>query len=137
MPIYELHGAFGDFYCIKCNITYDHDVLPELLIESSKIIPHCNCGSVIKPIIVLFGKSLPSNVISSAFNACEKCDCLIMVGIVSPANQVPFLAKKSGEKIIFVNKDDSSFEYFMDVFIQGLCGCVFPLMINKSTTLNY
>ncbi len=132
VPIFELHGAFGDLYCMKCRKTYVHDDIKNLLSDESQVVPHCECGGVIKPTAVLFGEQLPLGVIDGAFNACNNCDCLIMIGtslVVSPANRVPFVAKNSGAKVIFVNKDDSSLEYMMDVFLKGLCGEILPQII--------
>lgn len=133
VPIYELHGAFGELYCLKCNKKYNHDEIKDLLTEKEKIVPYCECGGVIKPTTILFGEQLPSKILSGAINACNNCDCFLMIGsslLVTPANQMPYSAKNKGAKVIFINKEDTFMNNIADFFLKGKVGEILPKIIN-------
>jgi len=133
VPIFELHGAFGDLYCMECDKKYNHDEIKGLLTKEEKIVPHCECGGVIKPTTILFGEQLPSKVLSGALNACSNCDCFLMIGsslLVSPANQMPYLAKKNGANLIFINEEETFMNYTADLFLKGKVGEILPLIIS-------
>ena len=47
--IYEIHGSIHRNYCQKCGKFYD-----AAYVKNSKGVPHCECGGVIKPDVVLY-----------------------------------------------------------------------------------
>ena len=47
--VYELHGSILRNYCMKCHKFYDAEYICQ-----SKEIPHCKCGGIIKPDVVLY-----------------------------------------------------------------------------------
>ena len=128
IPIYELHGAYGVLQCVKCGKEFDYD---EIDTKSVKY-PVCDCEGYIKPKVVLFGESLPPNVLDMAMKACRDCDCFIMVGsslLVSPANYMPNFAKQSGAKIIFINKESTNMDNLADVLLRGSAGEIFTKLM--------
>ena len=52
--VYEVHGTIYTNHCVKCNKEYNAKY-----VFNSDGIPHCECGGVIKPDVVLYGESLP------------------------------------------------------------------------------
>ena len=48
--VYELHGSVYRNTCVRCGKKYDVDY-----IQSSSGVPHCECGGIIKPDVVLYG----------------------------------------------------------------------------------
>ncbi len=96
--------------------------------------PICECGGYIKPNVVLFGESLPYGVLENAIEACQTCDCFLMVGsslLVSPANFLPRIAKNSGAKVIFVNIDNTIMDNLADVFLKGRDGEILIELIKR------
>ncbi len=123
-PIHELHGSYGVLKCVKCGRESNYD---EIDTKSVKF-PVCKCSGYIKPKVVLFGESLPANVLEMAMKASKDCDCFIMCGSslsVSPANIMPNIAKESGARLIFINKDKTSMDNLADVFLKGRAGEIF------------
>ena len=130
IPIYELHGSYLNLLCIECGKEY---LFEEVETKNTKF-PICGCSGFIKPKVVLFGESLPYGVLENAINACRKCDCFLMVGsslLVSPANYLPPIAKESGAKVIFVNRDNTILDAIADVFLKGNGGEILTEILKK------
>ena len=51
--VFELHGCTQRNTCLKCGKKYGSS-----FIENSKGVPHCSCGGIIKPDVVLYGENL-------------------------------------------------------------------------------
>ena len=79
----ELHGSVHRNRCMKCGRFYPLE--PLLQGEGA---PHCSCGGVIKPEVVLYGEPLDDMVMEEALSAIARCDLLIVGGtslVVYPA----------------------------------------------------
>lgn len=61
--VLELHGSVYRNYCTKCWKSYDFDY-----IKNSEGVPHCECGGIIKPDVVLYGENLNDDVMTKAVN---------------------------------------------------------------------
>lgn len=97
--VYELHGSIYRNHCTRCGKSYR---LEELYDE---LVPHCSCGGIIKPDVVLYGEGLDEDVVTSAISAMMKADTLIVVGTsltVYPA--ASYLYYFRGKNIIVINK---------------------------------
>lgn len=103
--VVELHGSVHRNYCTSCNKLYPLDYI----ISSKGIIPICeDCGSVIKPDVVLYEESLNEEVLDKALNLIKKADVLIIGGtslIVYPAASLINYYK--GNKMILINKENT------------------------------
>ena len=73
--VYELHGSVRRNYCTRCGAFYD-----EKAIKAQSGVPHCTCGGVIKPDVVLYGEGLDDDVVSGAVNAIRTADVMIIAG---------------------------------------------------------
>ena len=121
IPIYELHGSYKKLECIKCKKQFKFEEVETYNVKY----PVCKCGGYIKPKVVLFGESLPPRVLEDAIRVSSNCDCFLMIGsslLVSPANFMPQIAKQSGAKLIFINRDNTAMDELADVFIKGSGG---------------
>ena len=70
--VYELHGSILRNYCMKCHKFYDAEY-----IRQSKEIPHCKCGGIIKPDVVLYQEGLDDNTVEKSVQAITDADLLI------------------------------------------------------------
>ena len=101
--VLELHGSTLRNYCMDCGKSYDIDY-----IESSKGVPKCECGGIIKPDVVLY--------ISNA-------DVLIIGGTslnVYPA--AGFINYFKGSKLVIINKAATSADKNADLVISEPIG---------------
>ena len=102
--VFELHGSVHRNYCENCGKFYDLDGM--LNLEGT--IPHCEeCGSIVKPDVVLYEEALDDEVIKNAVSAISSADLLIIGGtslVVYPA--AGFINYFKGKNIVVINRDD-------------------------------
>ena len=97
--IYELHGTSFKNHCVKCGKKY---AIEDILKVDG--VPHCDCGGIIRPDIVLYEEQLDSEVIMKSIDAISKADVLIIAGttlVVQPA--ASFINYYRGNKLILIN----------------------------------
>ena len=73
--VLELHGSILRAYCSRCRKPYDAD-----LMNHGTGVPHCSCGGVIRPDIVLYEEPLDDDVIMRAIHYIRQADVLIVGG---------------------------------------------------------
>ena len=102
--VFELHGSVHRNYCENCRKFYNLDDMLNL----DGIVPHCEeCGSIVKPDVVLYEEALDDEVINKAISAISKADLLIIGGtslVVYPA--AGFINYFKGKNIVVINKDN-------------------------------
>ncbi|WP_270506000.1 NAD-dependent protein deacylase [Paraclostridium sordellii] len=102
--VFELHGSVHRNYCENCRKFYNLDDMLNL----NGIVPHCEeCGSIVKPDVVLYEEALDDEVVNKAISAISKTDLLIIGGtslVVYPA--AGFINYFKGKNIVVINKDN-------------------------------
>ncbi|CEO04941.1 NAD-dependent deacetylase [[Clostridium] sordellii] len=102
--VFELHGSVHRNYCENCRKFYNLDDMLNL----DGIVPHCEeCGSIVKPDVVLYEEALDGEVVNKAISAISKADLLIIGGtslVVYPA--AGFINYFKGKNIVVINKDN-------------------------------
>lgn len=115
--VIELHGNLTRINCENCSC----EVTPETFIEGL----NCDvCNGKLRPGVVLFGEGLPQNEWEKALSHLERAQLLIVIGTsleVSPANQIPLYFRGRGKQIL-LNQEETSYNKFFDLFIQGSAG---------------
>lgn len=122
--VYELHGSVHRNYCKSCGKFY-----PLSYIVNSKGVPHCNCGGVIKPDVVLYGESLDGDVISDAVNAIWHADTLLIGGtslVVYPA--AGFIQYFRGRHLVVINKSQTTADTHAQLVLKEKIGEVFSAL---------
>ncbi len=119
--VFELHGSIHRNYCTKCHKFFSVD---EIL--HSEGVPHCECGGIIKPDVVLYEEGLDDTVIRGAVRALENADLLIVGGTslsVYPA--AGMLQYFKGDTLALINKSPTPYDAKADILIQKGLGEVF------------
>ena len=102
--VFELHGSVWRNYCVKCKKPYTmYEVIDK------KGVPHCDCGGVIKPDVVLYEEGLDDEVVIGAVNAIAKANTLIVGGtslVVYPA--AGLLRYFQGKHLVVINRTPTS-----------------------------
>ena len=112
--IYEVHGTIYKNHCLECQKEYDAKY-----VFSSKGIPKCHCGGIIKPDVVLYGESLPEEAFNNGLKAISKSDMLIVMGsslTVYPASSM--IDYFRGKYLVIINQDKTPFDYKADLVIN-------------------
>jgi NAD-dependent deacetylase len=129
--VLELHGHLRQATCIRCyNVVPVDPLLEEFIVDGR--VPHCDCGGVLKPNVILFGEQLPIQVLNEAVKEARRCDLVLVAGSsleVTPAADIPFTAVESGAKAIIVNYDPTSLDRRADVVIHADVAEILPRIV--------
>ena len=104
--VYELHGSVLRNFFRNCRKFY-----PIEFIKNSAGVPHCDCGGVIKPDVLLYEEGLDDSTVFGALNAIQTADTLIIAGTsltVYPA--AGFIRYFRGDNTILINRDETPFD---------------------------
>lgn len=95
-----------------------------------EIPPRCaRCGSLLRPDVVWFGESLPSDVLRAALAAASRAALMLVVGtsaLVEPAASLRLLAQQQGATLIEVNPDETPISRYADEILRGPAGEILP-----------
>ena len=123
--VLELHGSVYRNYCTKCGKFYDFDY-----IKNSDGVPHCECGGIIKPDVVLYEENLNDDVMMKAVNAISNAQVLIIGGTslsVWPAASLSDYFY--GGHLVVINKAPTSRDLYADLVIREPIGEVFGQIV--------
>ncbi len=119
--VFEIHGHLRTGTCMKCGKKYPMDEIMRKLKEG-ELPPRCDdCKKVIKPDVVLFGDSLPSEEYGRSLDVAGKCDLMLVLGsslVVAPASDLPAVALESGAKLVIINKMATGYDGEAEVVIH-------------------
>ena len=116
--VLELHGSRSRYYCMSCNKTYGME-----LVFEAKDVPHCSCGGVARPDVVLFEEQLNQGVIERSVQAIREAEVLIVGGTslnVYPA--AGMISHYKGDMLILINKSETSYDRYANVVIRESIG---------------
>ncbi len=119
--VYELHGSIFRNYCTECGRYYDIEV-----VAKNEEIPHCNCGGVIKPDVVLYEEALDEQVMKEAVEFIKNAQILIIGGTslsVYPA--AGLIRYYQGDKLVLINKSVTPYDRDADLLINAGLGEIF------------
>lgn len=116
--VYELHGSVHRNYCTKCGRAFGGI---DKMIKSGPV-PHCECGGVIKPDVVLYGEPLDDACIVGAVSELEKADLVIVGGTSLAVYPAAGLLGYTAGKIIVINRDKINGQHSVSLQINALIG---------------
>ena len=121
--VVELHGNIWRARCTSCRFTYDMSAgeRPAACLE---------CGSFLRPDVVLFGEMLPPGAFELAAERALQCELCFVVGtsaLVYPAAGLPEIAKNAGAYVCEVNPERTALSSVCDEVLTGKAGEVLPL----------
>ncbi|VII01424.1 NAD-dependent deacetylase [Clostridioides difficile] len=118
--VLELHGSVHRNYCTKCGKFFDL----ESMLNLGGNIPYCdNCGSIVKPDVVLYEEALDSDIITKTISAISNADLLIIGGTslaVYPA--ASFIDYYKGNYIALINKANTVYDKSASLVINKPIG---------------
>lgn len=124
--VYELHGRVRSNYCMSCGKFYP---LESILCGG---VPHCECGGLIKPDVVLYGEALDDKTVAGAIAAISGADVLIIGGTslnVYPASGL--IRYFSGRSLVLINKTQTPADADADIVIREPIGEVFGKIMKE------
>ena len=119
--VLEVHGSWLHLTCIRCFHQVDSRGYIEPYLEKGQI-PHCpDCGSILKPDIILMGEQLPAKTWLKAQEVSKNCDLMIVAGSsleVLPVAGLPMRALENGAHLILINQSQTYLDVRADVILQ-------------------
>ena len=116
--VIEYHGNMDELICVSCWKRY-----PTRERWTPGSVPRCDCGEILKPNVVLFGEPIPWLAQEQAEEEARTCGVLVVIGTsaqVSPACDIPRIAKESGAAVVEINPEETSLSASVaDVHITG------------------
>jgi NAD-dependent deacetylase len=135
--VVELHGSLRRYKCLDGRHTGFSRADLAAQKEIPPVCPHC--GALLRPDVVWFGELLPPAAIHRAFDHCQRCDAMLVVGTsgeVEPAASLPVYAAHAGARVIDVNPDRGQTARWADVFLQGPGGVILPRLVEALRIAN-
>ena len=118
--VFELHGSTLRNYCQSCGKFYDADY-----ILHSDGVPHCTCGGLIKPDVVLYEEGLDQRTLRGAIEAIGAADVLIVGGTsltVYPA--AGLIRYYRGTNLVLINRDETPYDGYANLIFRDPIGKV-------------
>ena len=116
--VLELHGSVYRNYCEICKKEYDLNFILE-----SEGIPHCTCGGIIKPDVILYEEALDMNILNKSVEYIMSADTLIVGGtslVVYPAAGLIYYFK--GKNLVLINKSQTDYDNLATLVINEAIG---------------
>lgn len=119
--VFELHGSVLRNYCEKCRKFHDVNY-----IINSEGVPHCECGGIVKPDVVLYEEGLDDDTVNGSVRAISQADTLIIGGTslnVYPA--AGLIRYFKGNSLVIINMSPTQMDSNADLLICDRIGNVF------------
>ncbi len=133
--VYEIHGTTLEASCLSCGDRISSDEACER-VASGELAPQCRkCGGLLKPATISFGQSMQAEVLAGAEAAARECDLFLAAGsslVVHPAAMLPVIAKRSGARLVIVNREPTPLDEIADARLGGEIGEVLPELVAVS-----
>ena len=144
----ELHGNLFFMKCLDCNKKmlfeeagwdknkWGKGMRQNRAKEGQPNCPHCS-GRLINS-IVDFGDPLPQDELYEAMRRSEASDVFLVIGsslVVTPAANMPGIAKQSGSKLIILNRGDTPYDGAADLRFHDDIIDVLPPIVEKVSKL--
>lgn len=131
--VLELHGSIYRNYCVSCKKFFDLDYI----LSSSDLVPKCDeCGSIIKPDVVLYEEPLDPDVLEDSITYISEADCLIVIGtslVVYPAAGLIEYYRKN--KLIMINKTPTPYDWKANIIIRENAGVTMKKILEELNLL--
>ena len=142
----EIHGNLFRQRCLACGakksfgreefLNKVKTALAELtridLSSIMEILPKCDCGSPMRPDVVMFGEAVQG--LYESFEEADGCEAMLVLGtsgVVYPAAALPQRAKEAGATVIEINPGESAYFGVADIRLQGKTGEILPRIVEK------
>jgi NAD-dependent deacetylase len=123
--VLELHGNIWRMRCTGCGKSIEDRRVP-----LPEIPPRCSaCGALLRPDVVWFGESLPSEVLEAAWETAARCRLMLVIGtsaLVQPAASLPLMALKNGARVVEVNSAETPLSPHAHEVLRGPAAEMLP-----------
>ncbi len=115
--VIELHGSVHRNYCVSCGKRYPLDAILQ-----ADGVPHCACGGMIRPDVVMYGEALREQDIDGAVRAIEAADLLIVGGTSLTVYPAAGLVRYARGRVVLINRDETPYDARCDLVLHESIG---------------
>lgn len=118
----EVHGSIATCSCPRCGRAVELDEARSRLAAAPDGVPRCECGSALKPDVVLFGELLPDAAMQRAYELAAGADLLLCVGSsleVYPVAGLPHVTLGAGGAVAIVTQGPTPVDQLAAVRLDG------------------
>jgi NAD-dependent deacetylase len=123
----ELHG---DIFRTKC--VRENRIIPDWVV-TDQLPPRCpQCDSLLRPDVVWFGESLPSEAINTAIQDVNSTQVFFSIGtstLVEPAASLPFIALNNGATVVEINPQETPLTPLVSYALTYPAGEILPSLM--------
>jgi NAD-dependent deacetylase len=131
--VIELHGNTTYAVCLDCNERFELPWVRRRMEAANGCAPDCPaCGGFIKTATVSFGQAMPDAAMRCAQDLAQSCDLFLAIGsslVVWPAAGLPLMAKRSGARLVIINREATEFDEIADLVVHADIGTVLEPLI--------
>ncbi len=128
--VIEFHGNSKRLVCMICKRSYDRQE-----VKYEPLPPRCVCHGVLKPDVVFFGEPIPWGALMEAREEAGSCELMLVIGtsaVVSPASDLPVMAKRAGATIVEVNVEETQLtRYTSHWLLKGSASLMLPALLDE------
>lgn len=130
--VIELHGNTTYATCLVCSTRYEIAPLRARFEKDSEV-PTCRlCGGLVKAATISFGQPMPEKAMQQAQDATLACDLFLVAGsslVVYPAAGFPLLAKRTGARLVILNRTPTDQDEYADLVIRSGIGATLTAVL--------
>jgi NAD-dependent deacetylase len=123
--VIELHGNTRYAKCLDCG-TREELAPIRAHFEAQGEAPDCRqCGGLLKTATISFGQAMPEIEMARAEQATRACGLFLVLGsslVVYPAAAFPLMAKRSGAKLVIINREPTDQDLAADLILHAEIG---------------
>ena len=118
----EVHGTIAHSSCLRCGVRYPLAEVRDRQAADADHVPRCDCGTPLKPDVVLFGEYLPMDAFEHAQDLATNADLMLCIGSsleVYPVAQLPEMTLAAGGSIAILTQGRTPFDRRAAVRMNG------------------
>ncbi|HEX4104605.1 MAG TPA: Sir2 family NAD-dependent protein deacetylase [Rhizomicrobium sp.] len=123
--VIELHGNTRYAKCLTCGARVEITEI-RLHFDAHGEAPDCKfCGGIIKTATISFGQAMPEDEMARAEQASVNADLCLVAGsslVVYPAAAFPLMAKRSGARLVILNREETEQDPYADLVLRREIG---------------
>ncbi len=123
--VLEIHGSARKVGCLDCDFIESADPWVKQY-EQTDEPPECpRCGGLLKHATISFGQSLSENVLQTSIKLARTADLCFAIGsslVVDPAASLPRTAKRTGGRLVIINRDETPLDDLADIVMRDEIG---------------
>jgi NAD-dependent deacetylase len=134
--IIEVHGNTRYAKCLTCGTRVELAPI-RAYFETHGDPPDCAfCGGIVKTATISFGQAMPELEMARAEKAALDCDLFLVLGsslVVYPAAGFPTLARRTGARLVILNREPTDQDEIADLVINSEIGSVLSAAVAFNT----